>query len=102
MQTILLLSAALSYSVGGYYMKLSQGLTKGGPTSIVMILFCLGAGLQMYAMRQTEMTATYIIVLGFEAITALSIGALFLHEGLTMTKLLGVLIVAVGVAVLRG
>lgn len=82
-------------------MKLSNGLTKGAPTAVVMGLFCLGAGLQMYAMRNTEMTLTYIIVLGFEAITATTIGALFLQEGLTLKKLLGVAIVVIGIALLR-
>lgn len=101
MQTLILLGAAVSYSVGGYFMKLSHGLTKGGPIALVMGLFCLGAGLQMYAMRNTEMTITYIMVLGFEAITAMTIGALFLNEGLTLTRVLGVFIVIVGVILLR-
>ena len=34
--TLLLVVAALSYSVGGYYMKLSEGLTRGGPTALVL------------------------------------------------------------------
>lgn len=101
MQTMILLGAAMSYSVGGYFMKLSHGLTKGGPTALVMGLFCLGAGLQMYAMRNTEMTITYIMVLGFEAITAMTIGALFLNEGLTMTRVLGALVIVLGIILLR-
>ena len=55
----------------------------------------------MFAMRQSEMTVSYMMVLGFEAITAVAIGSLFLNEGFTLSRLLGVLIVAVGVAVLR-
>jgi small multidrug resistance pump/quaternary ammonium compound-resistance protein SugE len=101
MQLFILLCAALSYSIGGYFMKLSDGLNRGGPMTAVMILFCLGAGLQMYAMRNTEMTITYVIVLGFEAITATAIGALLLHETFSLTKFLGVLVVVLGVALLR-
>ena len=101
MQLLILFCAATSYSIGGYFMKLSRGLTQGGPTALVMGLFCLGAGLQMYAMRNTEMTITYIIVLGFEAITAMTIGALFLNEAISLTRLVGVLIVVAGIAVLR-
>jgi multidrug transporter EmrE-like cation transporter len=101
MNTLILIGAAVSYSLGGYYMKLSQGLTKAGATGAVMALFCLGACLQMYAMRQSEMTSNYIIVLGLEAITALSIGIFFLNEGITWPKLIGVCIVVVGVAFLR-
>lgn len=101
METILLIAAAFSYSIGGYYMKLAEGLTKGGPAVLVLGLFCLGATLQMFAMRQTEMSANYIMVLGFEAMTAVLVGIFLLNEGVTATKLLGVLIVALGVAVLR-
>jgi multidrug transporter EmrE-like cation transporter len=101
MQIVLLLAAALSYSIGGYYMKLAEGFSKGWPSLVVLGLFCLGASLQMFAMRQSEMTVSYMMVLGFEAITAVAIGSLFLNEGFTLSRLLGVLIVAVGVAVLR-
>ena len=101
MNTILLITAAFSYSVGGYFMKLSDGLTKGGPTTLVFGLFCLGALLQTIAMRHAEMTITYIVVLGLEAIAALVLGLLFLGEGVTLVKLVGVLLVAIGILVLR-
>lgn len=98
---MLLIVAAFTYSVGGYYMKLSEGLTKGGPTTLVLGLFCLGALLQAVAMRHAEMTITYIAVLGLEAIASLLLGLFFLGEGVTLTKLLGVLLVGIGVIVLR-
>jgi len=101
MNTILLITAAFSYSVGGYFMKLSDGLTKGGPTMLVFGLFCFGALLQTIAMRYGEMSVSYILVLGLEAITALILGLLFLGEGVTMVKLIGVGLVCVGIVVLR-
>lgn len=99
--TILLIIAAFSYSVGGYYMKLSDGLTKSGPTLLLLALFGLGAILQSIAMRHAEMTITYIAVLGLEALASLCLGLLFLGEGVTPAKLIGVLLVAGGVIVLR-
>ena len=39
------------------------------------------------AMRQREMTSTYIIVLGIEAITALLLGMALLNESLTPIKI---------------
>lgn len=102
MNTLLLIVAAFSYSVGGYYMKLSDGLTQSGPTMLVLGLFGFGALLQSVAMRHTEMTITYIAVLGLEALVSLVLGLLFLGEGITLTKLIGVLLVAAGVIVLRG
>ncbi len=97
----LLLFAAFSYSVGGYFMKLSEGLTRGGPSLVVLALFGLGASLQMIAMRQSEMSSTYIIVLGIEAVTAFLLGMVLLNEGVTPTKLAGVLLIAGGVLALR-
>lgn len=101
MNTLLLITAAFSYSVGGYFMKLSDGLTKGGPTVLVFSLFAFGALLQTIAMRQGEMSVSYIVVLGLEAITALLLGLFFLGEGVTLVKLVGILFVCIGILVLR-
>ena len=49
---VLLLLAALSFTVGGICMKHSDGLTKAGPSVLLGILFLLGAGLQALAMRR--------------------------------------------------
>lgn len=99
--TLLLVVAALSYSIGGYYMKLSEGLTRGGPTALVLTLFALGALLQTIAMRHSAMSITYTIVLGIEAITALVLGVCFLGEGITLVKVAGVALVCLGIIVLR-
>src|SRR5262249_14720655 len=71
MFTTLTCLAAVSFSVGGYYMKLSAGLTHFRPTALMFIFFSIGAVLQTVAMSGEEMSITYIVVLGFEAITAL-------------------------------
>ncbi len=99
--TLLLVVAALSYSIGGYYMKLSEGLTRGGPTALVLALFALGALLQTVAMRHGSMTITYIIVLGIEAITALALGVFLLGEGFSPLKMAGLTLVFLGIIVLR-
>ena len=101
MNILLLVSAALSYSIEGYFMKLSDGLSRPGPTSLVLGLFCFGAILQTIAMRHGELSVTYILVLGLEAITALALGLLFLGEGVTALKLAGISLVVLGVVVLR-
>ena len=101
MNILLLVVAAISYSVGGYYMKLSDGLTHGVPTVLVLVLFGGGALLQTIAMRSSQMTITYTIVLGIEAITALALGLLLLGEGVTPLKLVGVGLVCLGIVVLR-
>ena len=52
-------------------------------------------------MRHTDMTITYIAVLGLEAITSLLLGLFFMGEGITLAKLIGVLLVGIGVIMLR-
>lgn len=97
----MLFGAALSFSVGGYYMKLSQGLTVAWASVLVFACFALGATLQTLAMRGSAMTVTYIAVLGLEAITAYALGALLLGEPNSWLKLVGALVVLCGVALLR-
>jgi len=93
--------AALSFSIGGYFMKLSAGFTQLRPTVLVFVLFALGAGLQTLAMRGQQMAVTYIVVLGLEAVTAFSLGVFFLKEGSSIVKVAGVGLVLAGIAILR-
>jgi multidrug transporter EmrE-like cation transporter len=97
----LLVGAALVFSVGGYFMKLSQGLTVWGPGAAVFVCFALGAALQAIAMRGAPMSSTYIIVLGLEAVTAYALGVLALGEPQSWLKLAGALVVVLGVLLLR-
>ena len=101
MFTALTCLAALSFSIGGYFMKLSAGLTQLRPTVLVFLFFVVGAGLQTLAMRDQQMAVTYIVVLGLEAITAFSLGVFFLNEGNSLAKLAGVGLVLAGIVVLR-
>jgi multidrug transporter EmrE-like cation transporter len=93
--------AALSFTIGGYYMKASAGLTEFRPTMLVFTFFIAGASLQTIAMRGQQMVITYIVVLGLEAISAYSLGVFFLKEGSSVARLAGVVLVLVGIVVLR-
>jgi multidrug transporter EmrE-like cation transporter len=101
MFTICVTGAALSFAVGGYFMKLSQGLSRVGPTALVFVCFGLGAALQTLAMRDEQMTVTYVVVLGLEAMAAYLIGALLLHETTTPAKLGGIGLVVAGIMLLK-
>jgi multidrug transporter EmrE-like cation transporter len=99
--TLLVVLAALSFSIGGYCMKLSAGLTRPLPSLLLFALFGLGAALQALAMRDQPMSVTYIVVLGLEAVTAYALGAIFLNEQSSITKLSGVALVVAGIILLR-
>jgi multidrug transporter EmrE-like cation transporter len=93
--------AALSFSIGGYFMKLSAGLTHLRPTLLMFGFFSVGAVLQTVAMRGEQMVVTYIVVLGFEAITALVLSMVLLNESGSVSKFAGVALVVAGIVLLR-
>lgn len=97
----MLVFAALSFSVGGYFMKLSHGLSIAWASLLVFALFIVGAALQTLAMRGSSMSITYLIVLGLEAVTAFALGVLALGEHNSPLKMLGALVVLLGVVLLR-
>ncbi len=96
-----LLIAALSFAVGGLFMKYSQGLTKLWPTATVFALFSIGAASQTLAMRQAGMGVVYILVLGFEALIALLLSTFVLGESATAAKMIAVVLIVTGIALLR-
>jgi multidrug transporter EmrE-like cation transporter len=93
--------AALFFSIGGYFMKLSAGLTQLRPTLLMFGFFSVGAVLQTVAMRGEQMAITYIVVLGFEAITALLLSMVLLNESASMYKFAGVALIVAGIVLLR-
>ena len=101
MLTVLMVVAALAFSVGGYFMKLSLGLTRLGPSLLVFALFAIGAACQALAMRNEPMTITYVVVLGLEAVIAYLMGVIFLQEGSSPGKLAGMAMVLGGIVLLR-
>jgi len=101
MFTTLTCLAALFFSIGGYFMKLSAGLTQLRPTALMFGFFTIGAVLQTVAMSHEEMAITYIVVLGLEAIAALLLSVFILKESSSLAKLVGVGLVLAGIVVLR-
>jgi multidrug transporter EmrE-like cation transporter len=51
MHNLLIIAAALAYTLGGYFMKEADGFTRVVPGLAVLLLFCVGATLQIFAMR---------------------------------------------------
>jgi multidrug transporter EmrE-like cation transporter len=101
MVTALVVVAALSFSVSGYFMKLSSGLTVLGPTALVFALVALGASSQTLAMKGEQMSVIYIVVLGLEALTAFLLGTVLLNESSSLAKVAGVGLVLAGIVLLR-
>lgn len=101
MPVLLLVLASAAYSVGGLFMKQSDGVTRLIPTLLFLALFAVGATLQALGMKQGEMGATYVFVLGLEAVLAVLLSAAVLHEPYTASKLAAMAMVVLGIAWLR-
>jgi multidrug transporter EmrE-like cation transporter len=93
--------AALLFTVGGIFMKLSEGLTKFWPTMMVFALFVAGAAFQALAINRADLGVTYIVVLGLESILAFLFGVVLFSESCTPTRIVGVLLIAGGMISLR-
>ena len=93
--------AALFFTVGGVFMKLSDGLTKFWPTLIVFALFVIGAALQTLAMKREDLAVTYLLVVGLESILAFLFGILVFSESCTPLRIAGVLLITGGIVSLR-
>ena len=97
----LLFCAALLFSLGGLFMKLSVGLTRLVPSLGIFVCFACGAALQALAMRRAEMGSTYVLVLGLEAVVAFTLGSLFLHERITAEKVAALILIVMGIVLLE-
>lgn len=101
MNVILTILAALLYTIAAYYMKEANGFALWMPSFMVFALFGVGAVFQIIAMRQQEMTGLYLAFLGIEAIGAFLFGTLLLGESITWQKVVGGIVVCLGVVLLR-
>jgi multidrug transporter EmrE-like cation transporter len=98
---LLSLLAACAYAVGGVFMRKSQGFAQALPTAMVFACFAVGAALQTLAMRRSELSVNYILVLGLEAALALLLGVAWLGESVSPLRLAGVALIVAGVVTLR-
>jgi multidrug transporter EmrE-like cation transporter len=98
---VLSLVAALLFTVGGVFMKVSNGLSRLGPGALALALFLGGAVVQTIALKQSELGVVYVFVLGLEAVLAFAFGVLFFGEGVSLPKLAGVALIIGGFALLH-
>jgi len=99
MATIIIGSVA--FSVGGAFMRLSEGFTRLWPSVIVATCFVVGAGFLAKAVNRGGLSTTYVIGLGVEALISVGIGLALLGERLTVSQTAGVAILLVGLATLK-
>ena len=99
MATIIIGSVA--FSIGGAFMRLSDGFTRLWPSVIVATCFVVGAGFLAKAVNRGGLSTTYVIGLGLEALISVGIGLALLGERLTVAQTAGIAIILVGLATLK-
>ena len=82
-------------------MKLSDGVSRPGPTAAFLALFVLAATIQAMGMRRADMGASYIFVLGAETLVSALLSIVYLHEQWSPARVFAVFLVVLGIALLR-
>jgi multidrug transporter EmrE-like cation transporter len=101
MALLMLVAASVAYAVGGLFMKQSDGVTRLLPAAGFLACFGSGAILQALGMKQADMGTSYVFVLGVEAVAAVILSWLVLHESYTPSRLAAIALVLVGITWLR-
>jgi multidrug transporter EmrE-like cation transporter len=99
MATIII--GSLAFSIGGAFMRLSDGFTRLWPSLIIAACFVIGAGFLAKAVNQGGLSTTYVIGLGLEAVISVGIGLALLGERLTGAQAAGIGIILIGLATLK-
>ena len=96
------LGAALAFTVGGIFMKPSQGLTKPWPTVAVLCLFTIGALLLTLSVAaRGELGAAYLFVLGLETVLAFGFGMMIFGERANAGRIIGLVLLIAGMVLIE-
>lgn len=96
-------AAALAFTVGGVFMKLSEGLTQPLPSVAMLGLFALGAALLTLSIdARGELGPAYLVVLGLEAVLAFAFGAMLFGEHPNTGRILGLALLVAGMILIEG
>jgi small multidrug resistance pump len=99
MATIII--GSLAFSVGGAFMRLSDGFTKFWPSVAIAVCFVIGAAFLARAVNHGGLSTTFVIGLGVEAVLSVGIGLALLGERLNAAQTVGIAIILIGLATLE-
>jgi small multidrug resistance pump len=96
-----LVTSSLLFSAGGLFMKPAAGFTRAWPSAAVLVCFMIGAVFLAIAVNRGDLSRTYVIGLGIEAVVSVAVGLLLLNERLSVQQGVGVLLIVAGLACMR-
>ena len=96
-----LLVASAAFSTGSVFMKPSNGFTRLLPSAAVLGCFLIGSIFLTLAVERGNLSSTYVLGLGLEALVAAGVGVFVLRERLTTGQGVGLTLVLIGLVLLR-
>jgi multidrug transporter EmrE-like cation transporter len=97
-----LIMSSISFSVGAAFMKPSDGFTRLVPSLVVLGCFLIGAVLLTRAVRDADLSTTYVVGLGIEAVVTVAVGLAVLGERVSSRQAVGLGFIVLGLAAVRG
>lgn len=92
-----LLLAIVLEVTGTTCMKLSAGFTKTLPSVLMFVFYLLSFSAMTLALKKVDVSVAYAIWSGMGTALIASIGILWFNEPLTMTKLISLALIIIGV-----
>ena len=96
-----LLIAILTEVVGTSLMKVSQGLTRLIPSVLMFLLYGISFVFMALALKRIEVSTAYAIWSGLGTALIATIGILWFRESFNIPKLVGLVLIIVGVILLN-
>lgn len=101
MAWLILLVAGLFEVVWAYSMKLSEGFTRPGASSVTLVMMIASFALLSMAMKTIPLGTAYAIWTGIGAIGAFVVGIVFLGEQLSVARVCAVVLIAAGLVLMK-
>lgn len=101
MAWFMLLTAGVFETVWAYYMKLSDGFTRVGPTAATFAAMAVSIGLLGLAMKSLPLGTAYMVWTGIGAVGAFVVGVVVLGEAVTPLRLFAAVLIVVGLLLMK-
>jgi len=89
---------AISFEVAGTtMMKLSDGFSKVGPSIAMFIFYILSLSALTFALKKFDVSVAYAIWSGLGTALITIIGFIIFKEAVTVTKIVSILLIIIGV-----
>ncbi len=101
MAWVILITAGVFETIWAYYMKLSDGFTRVGPTVATFAAMAVSIGLLGVAMKSLPLGTAYSVWTGIGAVGAFVVGIVVLGEAVTVMRVLAAVLIVAGLVLMK-